>query len=166
MKIILTYFEPFGKRTINVSDFLTSKLNYPRFKLRVGFNEVKEDLAKVFKEKPDLLLLFGEAGSYEKITVEKCAHNLANGLDNYGVNKVDEKISEGLDELITPLDLSHAHFHIGLNAGKYLCNYAYYLALSKGMNAIFIHLPYLDVIPADKMLKEVNEIINYLKEAN
>ena len=166
VKIVVTYFEPFGQRTDNVSGLIAKQLSYPSFCLSVGFNEVKEDLKKVFQEEPDLLVLFGEAGSYKQVTVEMAAHNLANGTDNYGTTKNNEAICDGPFELLTNVKLTNPAFHYGKDAGKYLCNYTYYLTLLQGCKAIFVHLPYFETVNEATILQEVNNIITYLKEEN
>ena len=147
-KIIVTYFEPFGGRTKNASKEVVSLLSgYPTKELPVSWSKVPTYLDEILSEKPDYLFLIGEAGSYKEITVERTAHNIANGKDNEGVNKDNEPIIIGdKEEKTTLFDLSKLACRIIDNAGKYLCNYTYYLALSKATHTkvLFIHLPYID----------------------
>ena len=155
-KIFATYFEPFGGRTTNASkEVVTLLRDYQIKELPVSWEKVPFLLDDILSNEPDYLFLIGEAGSYKEITIEKIAHNIAHGIDNYKVGKDNECIIENApNELITALDLSNISYKISEDAGKYLCNFSYYLALSKAINTkvLFIHLPY------------INENVNLLKE--
>ena len=155
-KIFATYFEPFGGRTTNASkEVVTLLRDYQIKELPVSWEKVPFLLDDILSNEPDYLFLIGEAGSYKEITIEKIAHNIAHGIDNYKVGKDNECIIENApNELITALDLSNIPYKISEDAGKYLCNFSYYLALSKAINTkvLFIHLPY------------INENVNLLKE--
>ena len=155
-KTLVTYFEPFGGRTTNASKevvFLLSE--YKTRELPVSWLKVESIIDEILSNKLDYLFLIGEAGKYQEITVERTAHNICNGKDNYGITKDNEPIANGLEELKTKFDLSDVQYRVSDNAGKYLCNYTYYLALSKAKNTkvVFIHLPY------------INDNLNELKDA-
>ena len=147
-KIFVTYFEPFDGRDTNASKEVVSLLNdYQIFELPVSWEKVPSIIDELLNDKPEYLFLIGEAGSYKEITIEKMAHNIAHGVDNFGVMKNDEPIiSGGADTLITAFDISKLPYRISENAGKYLCNYTYYRALlkTKKTKVLFIHLPYID----------------------
>ena len=132
-KVVVTYFEPFGGRTTNASKEVVSLLSgYQTKELPVSWSKIPASLDEIFINEPDYLFLVGEARSYEEISMEKIAHNISNGKDNDGVNKDNEPIIVGSsNEILTPFDLSKLPYRISENAGKYLCNYTYYLALSK-----------------------------------
>ena len=155
-KVVVTYFEPFGGRTTNASkEVVTLLRDYQIKELPVSWEKVPFLLDDILSNEPDYLFLIGEAGSYKEITIEKIAHNIAHGIDNYKVGKDNECIIENApNELITALDLSNIPYKISEDAGKYLCNFSYYLALSKAINTkvLFIHLPY------------INENVSLLKE--
>lgn len=155
-KIFVTYFEPFGGRTTNASKEVVSLLSdYHFFELPVSWEKVPSIIDKLLNDKPDYLFLIGEAGSYKEITIEKMAHNIAHGIDNYKISKDNECIIKNApNALTTALDLSNIPYKISEDAGKYLCNFSYYFALTKTTNTkvLFIHLPY------------INENVNLLKE--
>ena len=168
-KILITYFEPFGERTTNASKEVVSLLDgYIRKELPVSWSKVPSILDEIFINEPDYLFLIGEAGSYKEITVERTAHNISNGKDNEGVNKDNEPIIVGDKEVKTTLfDLSNLPYRISDNAGKYLCNYTYYLALSKvkTCKVLFVHLPYIEGSGAnslDNLYKDLLNIIDNL----
>ena len=146
-KTLVTYFEPFGGRTTNASKEVVSLLSdYKTRELPVSWLKVESIIEEILSNDLDYLFLIGEAGSYQEITVERTAHNICNGKDNYGVIKDNEPIANGPEELKTKFDLSDIQYRVSDNAGKYLCNYTYYQALSKAKNTkvVFVHLPCID----------------------
>ena len=147
MKTLVTYFEPFGGRTTNASKEVVSLLSdYDKKELPVSWLQIESYIDEILSNDLDYLFLIGEAGSYQEITVERTAHNISNGKDNYDIVKDNEPINNGPEELKTKFNLDNIPYRISDNAGKYLCNYTYYLALSKAKNtkAVFIHLPYIN----------------------
>ena len=146
--IVITYFEPFGGRTTNASNEVVSLLNgYITKELPVSWNKISTFIDEILADNPDYLFMVGEAGSYQEITIERSAHNIANGKDNENVTLNNEPIiKSGNDILATKFDLSGLNYRVSDDAGKYLCNYSYYLALAKAKNTkvLFIHLPYIN----------------------
>ena len=167
--ILVTYFEPFGGRTTNASKEVVSLLDgYQTKELPVSWSKIPSSLDEIFINEPDYLFLVGEAGSYKEISMEKIAHNISYGKDNDGVNKDNEPIIVGSpDEITTLFDLPKLPYRISDNAGKYLCNYTYYLALSKAKKCkvLFIHLPYIseeDTNSLDNLKRDLLNIIETL----
>ena len=170
-KILITYFEPFGERTTNASKEVVSLIsNFNIKELPVSWSKVPSILDEIFINEPDYLFLIGEAGSYKEITVERTAHNISKGKDNEGVNKENEEIIKGDKEVKTTLfDLSNVPYRISDDAGKYLCNYTYYLALSKvkTCKVLFVHLPYIEESgpnSLDNLKKDLLNIIETLSK--
>lgn len=168
-KIIVTHFGPFGGRTTNASKEVVSLLGDFEIKeLPVSWNKVPNYIDDIFSNDPDYLFLIGEASSYKQITIEKVAHNISNGKDNDGTNKDKEPIINGASDILTSqFDLSKLKYLISEDAGKYLCNYTYYLALSKTKNCkvLFVHLPYIEENGAnsvENLKKDLLNIINTL----
>ena len=166
-KVVITCFEPFGGRATNASKEVVSLLNgYQIKELPVSWSKVPLLLDELFVNEPDYLFLIGEAGSYKEITAEQVAHNISNGKDNEGVNKDNEAIIVGDKEVKTTLfDLSNIPYHISDNAGKYLCNYSYYLALSKAKTCkvLFIHLPYIEESGPNSLDNLKNDLLNIIE---
>lgn len=165
-KIFVTYFEPFGGRTTNASkEVVTLLRDYQIKELPVSWEKVPFLIDDILSNEPDYLFLVGEAGSYKEISMEKYAHNIAHGVDNFGVMKNDEPIiSGGADILITAFDISKLPYRISENAGKYLCNYTYYQALlkTKKTKVLFIHLPYID--KTDNTLTNLKDTLSNIIE--
>ena len=165
--VVITYFEPFGGRTTNASKEVVSLLNGYKIKeLPVSWIKVATYLDEILNGEPDYLFLIGEAGSYKSITVEKTAHNVCFGKDNEGVNKDNEEIINGDKESKTTLlDLSNFPYLISDNAGKYLCNYVYYLALSKAKHCkvLFVHLPYIEIEGCNSLDNLKKDLLNIIE---
>ena len=165
--IVVTYFEPFGGRTTNASKEVVSLLNCYKVKeLPVSWSKIPYILDELFINEPDYLFLIGEAGSYKEIAIERTAHNICNGKDNEDVNKDNEPIIVGDKECKTTLfDLSKLPYRLSDNAGKYLCNYTYYLALSKvkTCKVLFIHLPYIEEVGANSLDNLKNDLLNIIE---
>lgn len=164
--IIFTAFEPFGGRDTNASLEVAKKMGYKYYILPVSWDMVSNKIDQVLLENPKVVILCGEAAKYDNVTIEMLAHNISNGLDSYGVNRVDEAIYTDKEEVLkTNIDVSFEGIDavIGFDAGKYLCNYVYYLMLSKTKNTkvIFIHYP---LILEQGGAKDVNELVNITKE--
>ena len=166
-KIIVTYFEPFGGRTTNASKEVVSLLDgYQTKELPVSWSKVSSILDEILLDEPDYLFLIGEAGSYKEITTERTAHNMSNGKDNEGVNKDNEEILDGDKENKTTLfDLSKLPYRVSDNAGKYLCNYTYYLALSKAKTCkvLFVHLPYIEETGPNSLDNLKRDLLNIIE---
>lgn len=168
-KIVVTYFEPFGGRDTNASKEVVSLLNGYKIKeLPVSWNRVSSLIDDILADNPDYLIMVGEAGSYKQLTIERTAHNIANGKDNDDVTLNNEPILKyGQDILTTNFDLNGLNYLISDDAGKYLCNYSYYLALykAKSTKVLFIHLPYINN-NLDSLKEDLSNIIKQLIKAN
>ena len=166
-KVVVTCFEPFGGRTTNASKEVVSLLDgYIVKELPVSWSKISSHLDKIFINEPDYLFLVGEAGSYKSIAMERTAHNICFGKDNEDVNKDNEEIIKGDKESKTTLfDLSKLPYLISDNAGKYLCNYSYYLALSKAKHCkvLFIHLPYISLEGSNSLDNLKKDLLNIIE---
>lgn len=164
MKTIITYFEPFNQRCTNASKEVGESLDYESYELPVCWNLVENKIIDILKKSPDVLILLGEAGSYEKVTVETCAHNIAFGMDNMKIQKNNEIIDSLSDDILYTNVLFDDSFNKSIDAGKYLCNYTYFMALKHNQNTkvVFVHIPYIIDSNRESILKEVQRIINYV----
>ena len=72
-----------------------------------------------------------------------------------------------MNVLNAKFDLSGLDCLVSEDAGKYLCNYSYYLALAKAKNTkvLFVHLPYIQELgnnSLENLAKDLLNIINKL----
>jgi pyroglutamyl-peptidase len=115
----LTGFEPFAGTSLNPSQEIVNeiaKLNIPGIEiitaiLPVVFGESSEKLLKLIAaEKPDVVILLGQAEGRTQITPERVAINLddARLADNEGVLRNDLKILEdGPDAYFSTLPIAN-----------------------------------------------------------
>ncbi|WP_456422264.1 pyroglutamyl-peptidase I [Thermococcus sp.] len=168
MKVLVTGFEPFGGEKINPSweavkaipDEL-SGAELIKVQLPVSFNRVRKLLPRlIVEERPDVVLLTGQAGGRPNVTVERVAINVMDSEtpDNDGFAPEDEPVFEGapeayfatipIKEVVKALRKAGIPAGISNTAGTYVCNTAMFTALHtvavSGMEtkAGFIHVPF------------------------
>lgn len=200
MKILITGFEPFGEYTENSSWVVANKvatqntfgIDIALELMPVSFRSVAKTLrTAVTRHNPDLLIMLGQAGSSDKVRLERIAINMmdARNADNDGFIPDEEPINtETPVALFTNTDIKQLYnaiveqsipVKISNSCGLYVCNRIYYEALMlcneiNKMKAIFVHLPLYDgqrdakenqhTLPLDKMEEAINVIINKLRE--
>jgi len=166
MTILITSFEPFAGRKTNLSQLTTQRLlsrntskawkmeNVVFACLPVTFNNVEKTLKKLIKKHSvTKILLTGENRKSKTIQLERIALNVAHAdiADNSGnkyrlaelsqsnnlalMTKIDiEAISNKIKKAGLPNRISH-------HSGTFVCNAAYYHALTICKDSLFIHLP-------------------------
>ena len=200
MKILITGFEPFGSNDENSSWVVANKvatqntfgIDIALELMPVSFRSVAKTLrTAVTRHNPDLLIMLGQAGSSDKVRLERIAINMmdARNADNDGFIPDEDPINtETPVALFTNTDIKQLYnaiveqsipVKISNSCGLYVCNRIYYEALLlcneiNKMKAIFVHLPFYDgqrdanenqhTLPLDKMEKAINVIINKLRE--
>ena len=168
MKVLVTGFESFGGEKINPSWEAVKALpdelggaTLVKVQLPVSFRRVRELLPRlIVKEKPDLVLLTGQAGGRPNVTVERVAVNVMDSEmpDNDGFKPEDEPVFEGapdayfatipIKEVVKALRKAGIPAGVSNTAGTYVCNTAMFTALhtvaAYGMEtkAGFIHVPF------------------------
>ena len=196
MKILITGFEPFGSNNENSSWVVANKvatqntfgIDIALELMPVSFRSVAKTLrTAVTRHNPDLLIMLGQAGSSDKVRLERIAINMmdARNADNDGFIPDEEPINtETPVALFTNTDIKQLYnaiveqsipVKISNSCGLYVCNRIYYEALMlcneiNKMKAIFVHLPLYDgqrdanenqhTLPLDKMERAINVIIN------
>ncbi|ACS32533.1 pyroglutamyl-peptidase I [Thermococcus gammatolerans] len=168
MKVLVTGFEPFGGEEINPSweavKALPDELNGAtllKVRLPVSFKRVREILPRLIaREKPDIVLLTGQAGGRPNVTVERVAINVMDSTmpDNDGFKPEDEPVFEGapdayfatipIKDVVKALRKARIPAGVSNTVGTYVCNTAMFTALHtiavSGMEtkAGFIHVPF------------------------
>ena len=169
MKILLTGFEPFGGESINpakeavklvkdeIKDAQIVKCYVP-----VVFGKAIDTVYEAMKkEKPDAVLLIGQAGGRYEITPERIAINCDDGRipDNEGNQPVDQPVvADGpaayfstlpVKKMVEYMKNVNIPAAISNSAGTYVCNHLMYGVLNhiekEFPNTIggFMHVPYL-----------------------
>ena len=195
MKILITGFEPFGTNIENSSWVVTNKvatlntfgIDIAIELMPVSFGRVGKALRiAVAKHNPDLIIMLGQAGSSDKVRLERIAINMmdAKNADNDGFVPDEEPINrETPAALFTNTNIKLLYkaiseqgipVKISNSCGLYVCNRIYYEALMlcyerERMKAVFVHLPLYDgqrdakqdtlTLPLNDMVKAIQVII-------
>jgi pyroglutamyl-peptidase len=168
MRIVLAGFGPFPGAPFNPSALLVQKLARRRRPAFAGvvrrihvfattYASVDCDLPKLFAEKPDVVLIFGLAARRRQICIESRARNAVSVLfpDASGYRPSKSLIEHGgpsalcghapFFRLLGAMRASRAPVRLSRDAGRYLCNYAYWRALQRaprdGPIVQFVHIP-------------------------
>ncbi len=168
MRILLAGFGPFPGAPFNPSAALVQKLARRRRPALCGlirsvhvlatkYAAVDHDLPRLFAEKPDVVLIFGLAGRRRQICVETRARNAVSMLfpDASGHRPLNGVIEIGgpsarfghapFFRLIGAMRAKNVPVGLSRDAGRYLCNYAYWRALEQAPEGRplvqFVHIP-------------------------
>jgi len=190
-KVLLTGFDPFNGEKINpayesailvadqIGDFCIYKLEVPTL-----YNQASKVIIRKIEEiHPDVVLMLGQAGGRDSISLEKVAINYRNATigDNHGVIYLGEQIDSNCENAIfTNIDIEtilkqlkqdNYNVKISLSAGGFICNETFFnvgnYCLKNNMKFEFIHVPYLpsqakENLPSmelDEMVKTISRFI-------
>jgi pyroglutamyl-peptidase len=167
---LLTAFEPFGGEGLNPSLETARELErvkLPNAALRIAelpvdrHRAVAMALEVMRAERPDFVVMLGQAGSRYRINPERVAINIDDFRipDNVGNQPKDEPIVEGgpvgyfstlpIRAIVDRLNKAQIPAAISNSAGAHLCNRLFYSVMHAisverwNTRAGFIHLPYL-----------------------
>ncbi|WP_051351138.1 hypothetical protein [Sulfobacillus thermosulfidooxidans] len=160
--ILVTYFDPFGGDTVNVSQEVATRLPQRDYivsaELKTSKRDVEQQIPELIaKVRPDAILGLGQAEGRGVPTLERV-----------GINLIDSRIEDNRheqyhDEMVVPdgppayfstlpvrqiVETVHQHglpIELSLSAGAFMCNQALYLMRHTARNipAGFLHLPLL-----------------------
>ena len=168
MKILVTGFEPFGDDTRNPALEAVEQASAPegaelvRMQVPTVFGEsIRVVTEAIEKEKPDAVIMVGQAGGRSGITPEKVAVNWQDARipDNAGYRPEDcPVVPDGPAAYFSTLPVNRIRQRladagipaaISLSAGSYVCNHLFYGVMhdlaEKGLDipAGFIHVPFM-----------------------
>ncbi len=169
MRILVTGFMPFGGQKINPSWEAIKTLEGKKLGAQLLLRRLpveweagpKELLGAIREFRPDCVLLVGQAGGRDAVSVERLGVNCQDckAPDNAGEVRLETPIREGapdalaatypFEEILAALRGAGIPARYSWDAGRYLCNCVLWTALDAaredfpGMRAGFIHLPFL-----------------------
>ena len=181
MKILLTAFEAFNGRHTSVSQLAVNGVDLHNSQIEVNKKYLPVALFSSFqcinsyieKEKPDVIILCGEATNRKKISLEIRAKNLINkkidSTDEVNLNQklIIEKGPQSIYSVFPTIEaLSHLFTNlikaeISMDAGAYICNALYYQVMYyyPKIPCIFIHFPLPTNDLSITQMREALEII-------
>ena len=169
MKILLTGFEPFGGESINPAKEAVKLVKEDikgaqivKCYVPVVFGKAIDTVYEAMKnEKPDAVLLIGQAGGRYEITPERIAINCDDGRipDNEGNQPVDQPVcADGpsayfstlpVKKMVEYMKNANVPAAVSNTAGTYVCNHLMYGVLNHiekefpGTIGGFMHVPFL-----------------------
>jgi pyroglutamyl-peptidase len=174
MRVVIAGFGPFPGAPFNPSALLVKALARRRRPALAGIERsthvfatayaaVDRDLPRQFATKPDIVLLFGLAGRRRTLCVETRARNAVSLLfpDASGYRPRQGRIALGAPptcqgntpfaRLLGAVRTRKVPAHLSRDAGRYLCNYAYWQALQRRRDGkplvAFVHIPPVSFVP-------------------
>lgn len=170
MRVVLAGFGPFPGAPFNPSAELAQRLAQSRRPALTGLTRilhlfatsyaaVDREMPKLFAAKPDIVLIFGLAARRRHICIETRARNAVSLLfpDAGGLRPTESVIARGgpralmgnapFNRLVGAAQTGKLPVMLSRDAGRYLCNYAYWRALERAKNGRplvqFVHIPLL-----------------------
>ena len=174
MRVLLIGFGPFPGAPFNPSAALVKALarrHRPAFAeivctthvFATTYAAVDHDLPRLFALKPDIILMFGLAGRRRQLCIETRARNAVSVLfpDASGYCPQRDVIAPGGEAalpaaapfagLLGAISGHRVPARLSRDAGRYLCNYAYWCALecARGGRPLvqFVHIPPVSLKP-------------------
>jgi pyroglutamyl-peptidase len=168
MRVLLVGFGPFPDAPFNPSAVLVKMLARRRRPAFAGigratrvfattYASVDRELPKLFTDDPDIILMFGLAGRRRHLCIETQARNAVSVLhpDAAGHRPTRIVIAAGgpaslrgkahFSELLGAVRARGFPARLSRDAGRYLCNYAYWQALERARSGQplvqFVHIP-------------------------
>lgn len=198
-KILLTAFDAFGGESVNPSALVLERVvsddaNVTLVKrlLPTSYDRAPAMLrAAIAEEKPNVVVMLGQAGGRSGVTPERVAINCmdSTSADNDGKIYTDTEIVSGgkaayfstlpIRRLTERLCAEGIFSYISNSAGTFVCNRVMYEALAITENtdikAGFVHIPYIPEqivgkrdetpsLPLDEAVRAVEIIINELEK--
>jgi pyroglutamyl-peptidase len=177
MRVLIAGFGPFPGAPFNPSALLVkalarrrrpalASLNRTTHVFATAYAAVDRDLATLFAAKPDIVLMFGLAARRHHVCIETRARNAVSVLfpdacgyrPQVGVIAAEkpswQRGNAPFSRLLHAARTSRVPVRLSRDAGRYLCNYAYWQALQRaernGAVVAFVHVPRLRLNPARK----------------
>ena len=160
----LTCFDAFGALRENPTRWLVTVLraapgwHVVRTVLPTSYARVARPVAEIFADRPDAVVMFGYTGQTDRLRVEQVARNRDGSPhpDNDGrlggpviLSGLPPAYSSTVDltPVLAALRARQAPFSYSIDAGDYVCNHSYFLALDRAWSArpvvpcLFVHIP-------------------------
>ncbi len=165
-RVLVAGFEPFGGADVNASQQLVEALaaeppagcELASAVLPVVWARAADELVSALeRERPELVVCFGQADGRAQVEVERFALNFDDGCDEEGETRRVEIAADGpvayrsslpVDAIVDALRAEEIPAAASRDAGGYLCNHVFYvlmraLAERPAVAGGFVHVPLL-----------------------
>lgn len=177
MKILVVGFEKYATHKTNPSKEVLPliKEEVTKLVLPSSFERSKKlFLETLDKEKPDAVMILNLSPFHKEPTLEHYAYNEMDSVqpDEDKVLKTHEPIIEGgaksyaasfdLPRMQQVLVSEGTNVSLAVDGGRFFDNEAYYLALSKGIPSIMIHLPEEKNFPLEEDAELIDILVRFI----
>jgi pyroglutamyl-peptidase len=169
--VVVTGFAPFGGMGANPAGQIAEALGGAV--LPVSLAQIESALADAVEgREPDLVLCLGLSERAPRVRIETLARNVTDFRipDNDGAQPRTGEIVPGgtgvlyvaperIAEVEIALETGGIEYELSSDAGLYLCNALLYLALSRGLPAIFVHVPLPSVAQPARIAEALRPLV-------
>ncbi|MCX7801330.1 MAG: hypothetical protein N2109_13450 [Fimbriimonadales bacterium] len=173
--LLVTGFGSFGAFESNPSQWLAERSGHSFRVLEVAFREVDRFLEELREGPPARLLLLGAAAGASKLRVEWVARNRVGAAPDvrgevYGPGPIDPDGPPCLAATLwphEPFGQPSELWEPSVDAGTYLCNYAFYRSLrTLPRTAVgFLHVPGPEAMALERQLEALRAVLAELNPA-
>jgi pyrrolidone-carboxylate peptidase len=163
---LITGFGPFGSLDANPSEWLATQSGLRFQILEVSYASVRRSIQEWRSNPPPTLVMLGVANQARKFRLEMFASNcIGEALDVHGrarPGQIDPRGPQILGSTLWNRDPQQDGVEVSFDAGTYLCNFGYYLALKRlpETRVGFLHVPPVSVMGLDQQLKIVQSVLD------
>jgi pyroglutamyl-peptidase len=174
-RTLVTGFGPFLNVTENPSARLAEAAGRPFHVLDVTYEGVERFVSSLELSSFDRLLMLGVATGRKHLCPEMFARNTYGAVADSQGSTRSGAIREGaplllsstlfVDEPLAELLANDARLQLSMDAGSYLCNFAYFKALDTypQKQIGFLHVPLFDFVPFDDQLKSLTDLLGVVE---
>lgn len=169
-QLFVTAFGPFDGFEENPSEVIAASLRgICTQTLPVSFRAVDAFIEKGLPPKHDRLLMLGVCAHASKARLESAARNRVSSKPDIDGCIKEGTVCDGPEELYGTLFVNLAENEwreVSSDAGTYLCNYIYYLALFRmpDVKSGFLHVPPTKAMRIEDQIANVSSLIRELEE--
>jgi pyroglutamyl-peptidase len=174
-RTLVTGFGPFLNVEDNPSARLAAALNRPHRVLEVSYEAVDAFIGELDPNSFDRLLMMGVASERAHLCPELFARNVygstsdVSGSVRTGSIRPREPLLLNTtlftESALASLLIANPQMRVSMDAGAYLCNFAYYQALTafKDKRVGFLHVPHFDRIPFETQAQAIESLLKALE---
>lgn len=171
VRTLVTGFGPFMEVTENPSAIIAASIDRPHRVLEVSYRVAEEFVFGLDEDSFDRLVLLGVASGRDRISLETLAHNLhGDALDVRQAARAGPIVETAppilastlfTEDRLPTLVAGEPGLQVSRDAGRYLCNFAYFLALRAfpAKRVGFIHVTPIDRIAIEDQIELVRRVI-------
>jgi pyroglutamyl-peptidase len=169
-RTLVTGFGPFRGVEENPSAWLAENSGRHYAVIPVGYAAARAFVQGFDHAEFDRWVMLGVSGHASRMRLELYARNRVGDGDDVegtvlGPGPIDPNAPRVLGSTLwTEADLTGSEsFELSADAGEYLCNYLYFLALARSLTVGFVHVPPFATMTAERQEEALDELLERLE---